>query len=300
MRRSITDAASANSMGVISPSQVLMHQFAVETQYAAPTRVTFAGRSSGTVSDINFHQTGEALDVVSAAQYGSKLEQCDMLSDWRALKLEREVWRSIDDLTTARQHWLERKRTYSYFYQPSTIINKVSIWLPNQLIPGWAYITPYSSRLRHTALGKVDVSLIVVFFASVGSTFSAVNYVITYRYIGAPVFKNRKELRSFFVDALLVASRMMILANPVLCIGILLLFSDRHWDTSMFDFSGGGDTIMFQHMFWFFGHPEVYIVIIPCFGFMNSLLPHYLRKRLSGRLSLQFSMYTIAFMSFAV
>jgi heme/copper-type cytochrome/quinol oxidase subunit 1 len=112
--------------------------------------------------------------------------------------------------------------------------------------------------------------------------------------------KNRKELRSFYVDALLVASRMMIVANPALIIGILLLLSDRHLHTSVFDFSGGGDTILFQHLFWFFGHPEVYIVIIPCFGSMNSLLPYYLRKRLSGRLSLQFSMYTIAFMSFAV
>ena len=71
-------------------------------------------------------------------------------------------------------------------------------------------------------------------------------------------------------------------------------------DTSIFDFSGGGDTIMFQHLFWFFGHPEVYIIIIPCFGIINSLLPYYLRKRLSGRLSLQYSMYTIAIMSFAV
>jgi len=93
---------------------------------------------------------------------------------------------------------------------------------------------------------------------------------------------------------------MMILANPALLIGIILLLSDRHCGTSVFDFSGGGDTILFQHLFWFFGHPEVYIIIIPCFGFMNSLLPYYLRKRLSGRLSLQFSMYTIAFMGFAV
>jgi len=56
-------------------------------------------------------------------------------------------------------------------------------------------------------------------------------------------------LRSFFIDALLVASRMMILANPALLIGILLLLSDRHFGTSVFDFSGGGDTILFQHLF---------------------------------------------------
>jgi len=172
--------------------------------------------------------------------------------------------------------------------------------MPNHLIPGWAFVTPYTSRVRYTALGKVDIALVVILIISLGSVFSSINYVITYRYIGAPTLKNRKELRSFFVDALLVGSRMIILANPALIIGILLLLSDRHLNTSVFDFSGGGDTVLFQHLFWFFGHPEVYIVIIPCFGFINSLLPYYLRKRLSGRLSLQFSMYTIAFMAFAV
>jgi heme/copper-type cytochrome/quinol oxidase subunit 1 len=88
-----------------------------------------------------------------------------------------------------------------------------------------------------------------VLLASLGSVFSSVNYIITYRYIGAPIFKNRKEMRSFFVDALLVASRMMLLANPALIIGIILLLSDRHFNTSVFDFSGGGDTILFQHLF---------------------------------------------------
>jgi heme/copper-type cytochrome/quinol oxidase subunit 1 len=220
--------------------------------------------------------------------------------DWRALKLERELWRSSDFLGQGLQTFWFRRRYYTNLMSPSTLVNKVSIWLPNNLIPGWAFITPYTSRLRYTAIGKVDIALIVVFMASLGSVFSAVNYVITYRYIGAPIFKGRRELRSFFIDGLLVGSRMMILANPALLIGIILLLSDRHFGTSVFDFSGGGDTILFQHLFWFFGHPEVYIIIIPCFGFMNSLLPYYLRKRLSGRLSLQFSMYTIAFMGFAV
>jgi cytochrome c oxidase subunit 1 len=224
----------------------------------------------------------------------------DITMDWRALKLERELWRSADFLGQGLQTFWFRRRYYTNLFSPSTLVNKVSIWLPNNLIPGWAFVTPYTSRLRYTAVGKVDIALIVVFLASLGSVFSAVNYVITYRYIGAPIFKGRRELRSFFIDGLLVGSRMMILANPALLIGIILLLSDRHFGTSVFDFSGGGDTILFQHLFWFFGHPEVYIIIIPCFGFMNSLLPYYLRKRLSGRLSLQFSMYTIAFMGFAV
>jgi hypothetical protein len=224
----------------------------------------------------------------------------DYLKDWQELKFEREVWRSLDSLGLGRRHWVERQHYYANFYSPSATVNKISTWVPNHLIPGWAFVTPYSSRLRYAALGKVDIALIVVFMAALGSVLSAVNYLITYRYIGAPTFKNRRELRSFFVDGLLIGSRMMLVANPALLIGIILLLSDRHLGTSIFDFSGGGDTVLFQHLFWFFGHPEVYIIIIPCFGFMNSLLPYYLRKRLSGRLSLQFSMYTIAIMSFAV
>lgn len=154
--------------------------------------------------------------------------------------------------------------------------------------------------MRFSAVGKVDIALIVVFAAGLGSIFSAVNYVITYRCVSAPAFKNRRELRSFFADALLVGSRMMLAANPALLIAIVFLLCDRHLGTSIFDFSGGGDAVLFQHLFWFFGHPEVYIIVIPCFGFANSLLPHLLRKRLSGRLSLQYSMYTIGFMGFAV
>jgi heme/copper-type cytochrome/quinol oxidase subunit 1 len=93
---------------------------------------------------------------------------------------------------------------------------------------------------------------------------------------------------------------MMIAANPMLVIGIIMLLSDRHWQTSFFDYSGGGDTVLFQHMFWFFGHPEVYIIMIPVFGFVNTILSYYLRKRVSARASLMYSMYTIAFLGFFV
>jgi len=135
----------------------------------------------------------------------------------------------------------------SEIFRPVSI--KVSSWVSNQLIAGWALITPYSSRIRYTAVGKIDIALVVVFMAGLGSIFSAVNYVITYRCVSAPAFKNRRELRPFFADALLVASRMMIAANPALLIAILFLLSDRHLGTSVFDFSGGGDAVLFQHLF---------------------------------------------------
>jgi cytochrome c oxidase subunit 1 len=109
-----------------------------------------------------------------------------------------------------------------------------------------------------------------------------------------------RDARSFFTEGVMVASWMMIFANPMLAISILMLLSDRHWQTSFFDYSGGGDTVMFQHMFWFFGHPEVYVILIPTFGFNNTILSFYLRKRVSARASLLYSMYTIAFLGFFV
>jgi heme/copper-type cytochrome/quinol oxidase subunit 1 len=130
-----------------------------------------------------------------------------------------------------------------------SVYAKVSSWQSNQIIAGWAFVTPYSSRLRFSAMGKVDIALLVVFSAGLGSIFSAVNYVITYRCVSAPAFKNRRELRSFFADSLLVGSRMMLAANPALLIAIVFLLCDRHLGTSIFDFSGGGDVVLFQHLF---------------------------------------------------
>jgi cytochrome c oxidase subunit 1 len=282
-------------LGPVSADAIVCGAEALTGSWLPATSLAFNAPAAPALAGASLHATRAMLK-----QYYHLLGNLDYLNDWRELKFEREIWRSVDDLSAARKHWLFRKKYYSNFYEPSSLINKVSIWMPNHLIPGWAFVTPYTSRVRYTALGKVDIALVVILIISLGSVFSSINYVITYRYIGAPTLKNRKELRSFFVDALLVGSRMIILANPALIIGIMLLLSDRHLNTSVFDFSGGGDTVLFQHLFWFFGHPEVYIVIIPCFGFINSLLPYYLRKRLSGRLSLQFSMYTIAFMAFAV
>ena len=103
--------------------------------------------------------------------------------------------------------------------------------------------------MKYSAIGKIDIALVVVFVAGMGSIFSSVNYVLTYRCISSPSFKNRKELRSFFVDGSMVGSRMIIAANPALLIAIILLLSDRHLGTSIFDFSGGGDAVLFQHLF---------------------------------------------------
>ena len=168
------------------------------------------------------------------------------------------------------------------------------------LIPGWAMITPFSSRTRYTAVGKTDIGLMGVLLVLNSSIISGANFLVTYRYLSTLNNRKMRDARAFFTEAVMVASWMMILANPMLVIGIIMLISDRHWQTSFFDYSGGGDTVLFQHMFWFFGHPEVYIIIIPTFGFTNTMMSYYLKKRVSARASLLYSLYTIAFLGFFV
>jgi heme/copper-type cytochrome/quinol oxidase subunit 1 len=144
------------------------------------------------------------------------------------------------------------------------------------------------------------VGLMGVFLALNASIVSSANFLVTYRYLSTLNNRKMRDARSFFTEGLITASWMMIAANPMLAIGILMLLSDRHWQTSFFDYSGGGDTVLFQHMFWFFGHPEVYIIMLPVFGFTNTIMSYYLRKRVSARASLLYSMYTIAFLGFFV
>jgi heme/copper-type cytochrome/quinol oxidase subunit 1 len=167
-------------------------------------------------------------------------------------------------------------------------------------MPGWAMVTPFSSRTKFTTIGKVDVGLMGVFLALNASIVSSANFLVTYRYLSTLNNRKMRDARSFFTEGLITASWMMIASNPMLIIGIIMLLSDRHWQTSFFDYSGGGDAVLFQHMFWFFGHPEVYIIMLPVFGFTNTMLSFYLRKRVSARASLLYSMYTIAFLGFFV
>ncbi len=214
-------------------------------------------------------------------------------SNWRQLKFTREAWR-CKLLAARHQKTLFRR----YFHEDGVFwsIERNA----KDLLPGWAMITPFSARTRFTAVGKTDIGLMGVFLVLNSSIISGANFLVTYRYLSTLNNRKMRDARVFFTESVIVACWMMIFANPMLAIAILMLLSDRHWQTSFFDYSGGGDTVLFQHMFWFFGHPEVYVIIIPTFGFTNSMISYYLRKRVSARASLMYSMYTIAFLGFFV
>lgn len=214
-------------------------------------------------------------------------------ANWRQLKFTREAWRC--KLLAARH----QKTLFRRYVHEDGVFWSIER-NAKDLLPGWAMITPFSSRTRFTAVGKTDIGLMGVFLVLNSSIISAANFLVTTRYLATLNNRKMRDARVFFTESVVVSCWMMIFANPMLAISILMLLSDRHWQTSFFDYSGGGDTVLFQHMFWFFGHPEVYIIIIPTFGFVNSMMSYYLRKRVSARASLMYSMYTIAFLGFFV
>lgn len=259
----------------------------------------FNGHNTGAQS-LNSRTTLDAsrlIETLTSTGIGSlffaQAKQARVLNNWRSLKLSREGWRCR---LLAARHQRSLFRRY--------VNENELIWVVERnakdLLPGWAMITPFASRTRYTLIGKTDIGISIVTVTLIASMISSANFLMTYRYLSTLNNRKMRDARSFFTESVIVASWMMIAANPMLILGLLMLLSDRHWKTSFFDYSGGGDTILFQHMFWFFGHPEVYIIIIPCFGFTNTLVSFYLRKRISARASLLYSLYTIAFLGFFV
>lgn len=165
---------------------------------------------------------------------------------------------------------------------------------------GWAFITPFSSNPKYTNYGSQDILITSVIFAGISTTISFTNLLITKRTLAMPGFRNRRALLPFITISLLLTMRMLAVVTPVLGASMFMLLMDRHWQTTFFEFVYGGDTILFQHLFWFFGHPEVYILIIPTFGFVNMVLPSRNLRRIASKQHLIWAIYIMAYMGFAV
>ncbi len=165
---------------------------------------------------------------------------------------------------------------------------------------GWTFITPFSSNVKYTGIGSQDIAIIGVIFAGVSTTISFTNLLITRRTLSMPGLRYRRVLMPFISIALFLTLRMLVLITPVLAAAMIMLALDRHWQTTFFDYVYGGDTILFQHLFWFFGHPEVYVVIIPVFGFVNMILPHSTTRRIASKHHLIWAIYMMAYMGFIV
>ena len=165
---------------------------------------------------------------------------------------------------------------------------------------GWAFVAPFSAKTKYSGLGAQDVLILSVIFAGISTTITFVNLLITRRTLSSSGLRNRKVLLPFLTIYLFLTMRMLALITPVLGSAMIMLILDRHFGFSFFDYSYGGDPIMFQHLFWFFGHPEVYVVIIPGFGIISIILPYYNFRRVSSKIHLIWATYIIAYMGFLV
>ena len=169
-----------------------------------------------------------------------------------------------------------------------------------QVTAGWTFITPFSSNLKYTGLGSQDILIVSVIFAGISSTVGFTNLLITRRTLSMPGLRNRRILLPFISISLFLTMRMLAIVTPVLGAAMIMLFMDRHWQTTFFEFVYGGDTVLFQHLFWFFGHPEVYILIIPTFGFINMIIPNINTRRIASKHHLVWAIYVMAYMGFLV
>jgi len=167
-------------------------------------------------------------------------------------------------------------------------------------VAGWTFITPLSSNTRFTGIGSQDLLIIGVIFAGISTTISFTNLLITRRTLAMPGLRNRRALIPFITISLLLTMRMLAIITPVLGAAMFMLLMDRHWHTTFFEFVYGGDTVLFQHLFWFFGHPEVYVLIIPTFGFVNMVLPYANTRRIASKHHLIWAIYVMAYMGFVV
>lgn len=165
---------------------------------------------------------------------------------------------------------------------------------------GWTFITPFSGNVKYTGVGSQDLAIIGVIFAGVSTTISFTNLLITRRTLSMPGLRYRRVLMPFISIALFLTMRMLVLITPVLAAAMIMLALDRHWQTTFFDYVYGGDTILFHHLFWFFGHPEVYVVIIPVFGLVNMIIPYANTRRIASKHHLIWAIYMMAYMGFIV
>jgi len=159
---------------------------------------------------------------------------------------------------------------------------------------GWTLYPPLSVQ---GGMGT-DFTILAIHMMGISSVLGAINVIATILNMRAPGMTLLKM--PLFVWTWLITAFLLLAVMPVLAGAVTMLLTDRHFGTHFFNAAGGGDPVMFQHVFWFFGHPEVYILILPAFGIASQIIPTFSRKPLFGYESMVYATASIAFLSFIV